>query len=179
MNYLGQSSLEELFAEEHVQLAGATSLAIIDFLAGRIQVLEKAILKEARLKPAYERLMTVPGIGKILALTIMYETGEVERFKGVGNYASYCRCVRSSHMSNQRKKSEGNRKNGNRYLGWAYVEAAHHAQRSCVEAKKFYQRKLARRNATVARKALACKLCKASYFIIRDQVDFNMQKIFG
>ena len=70
-------------------------------------------------------LLTIPGIGKILGITIMLEGGDIGRFDKVGNYSSYCRCVKSEKLSNKKKKGEGNRKNGNRYLAWAYVEAAH------------------------------------------------------
>ena len=99
--------------------------------------------------------MTVPGIQKILALTIMYETGPIERFEKVGNYASYCRCVGSKRFSNEKVKGKGNRRNGNKYLCWAYVEAAHHAQRHYECVKRYYQRKMAKTNLIVARKTIA------------------------
>jgi transposase len=110
--------IEEVLPQQgpHVQLSGQTNLAIIGFLTGRIKLLEKMVLKNARLRPEYEKLQTIAGIGIILALTIMYETGDISRFAGVGNYVSYCRCVKSKHMSNGKKKGEGNRKNGNKYL---------------------------------------------------------------
>jgi hypothetical protein len=82
-------------------------------------------------------------------------------------------------LSNQKKKGENNRKNGNKYLGWAYIEAANFIRRYCPEAKAWYQRKAARTKAVVATKALASKLSKACYFIMKDQVDFDVQKIFG
>jgi len=69
----------------------------------------------------------VPGIGQILALTIMLETGDIKRFSTVGDYASYCRCVGSQKLSNGKKKGSGNTKNGNKYLAWAFVEAANFA----------------------------------------------------
>jgi len=97
----------------------------------------------------------------------------------VGNYTSYCRCVKSGRLSNQKKKGENNRKNGNKYLSWAYVEAANFIRRYCPEAKSWYQRKLSRSKQVVATKALASKLSKACYFIIKDQVDFDVKKIFG
>lgn len=163
----------------HVQLSGQTNLAIIEFLSQRIRLLEKAVLKNAKLRPEYEKLQTIPGIGIILALTIMYETGDIGRFAGAGNYVSYSRCVKSEHKSNGKKKGEGNRKNGNKYLSWAYVEAANHARRHCEEAKKYYQRKLAKTKNVIATKALAAKLCRGAYFIMRDQVAFDVKKMFG
>ena len=144
-----------------------------------ILLLERAVLKRIKLKPEYEKLLTVPGIGKILGLTIMLETGDIGRFASAGNYTSYCRCVKSKRMSNSKKKGEGNRKNGNKYLEWAYVEAANFAKRFSPEAKKYYQRKMAKTNRIVAIKSLASKISKACYFIIRDQEVFKTEKIFG
>ena len=65
-------------------------------------------MKKVRLKPAYKKLLEMDGIGKILALTIMLETGEIARFATAGNYASYCRMVDSKKESNGKKKGEGN-----------------------------------------------------------------------
>ena len=158
---------------------GQTNIEMIRFLTKRIRQIESVVLCEAKLKPEYEKLLTVPGIGIILALTIMLETGDINRFKKVGNYSSYCRCVKSSRQSNEKKKGENNRKNGNRYLSWAYVEAANFIRRYCPEAKKWHQRKAARSKQVVATKALASKICKACYFIIKDQVDFDVKRIFG
>jgi transposase len=121
--------------------------------------------------------MTVPGIQKILGLTIMYETGPIERFAKVGNYASYCRCVGSKRLSNDKVKGKGNRKNGNKYLCWAYVEAAHHALHY-EYVKRYYQRKMVKTNMVVARKAIAHKLARACYHIIRDQVKFDPARVF-
>ena len=85
-----------------------------------------------------------------MATTIMLETGTIERFAQVGNFASYARCVDSARYSNGKKKGEGNRKNGNRYLAWAFVEAAHFALRYNAAAKRFYEGKKAQTNAVVA-----------------------------
>jgi transposase len=131
-----------------------------------------------KLRKEFDLLQTIPGIGKILSLTIMLEVGDIKRFPGVGNYSSYCRCVRSERISNGKKKGENNRKNGNKYLAWAYVEAANFAIRYCPEAHRFYQRKKAAKNGVVAIKALANKLARASYFMMRDQVPFEKERMF-
>jgi transposase len=141
--------------------------------------MESTVLKQVKLRPEYEKLLTVPGIGKILGLTIMLETGDIGRFAGVGNYSSYCRCVKADWTSNGKVKGKGNRKNGNKYLAWAFVEAANYARRYSSEAKAYYQRKQARTNSIVATKALANKLCKACYFILKNQEAFDSQKMFG
>jgi len=109
---------------------------------------------------------------------VFLETGDISRFKQVGNYASYCRCVSSQRLSNKKKKGQNNRKNGNKYLSWAYVEAANFAIRHYPECQRFYQRKKANTNGIVAIKALSNKLSRASYYVMRDQVAYDMNKLF-
>jgi len=108
----------------------------------------------------------------------MLEVGDIHRFCKVGNYSSYCRCVKSERLSNNKKKGEGNRKNGNKYLSWAYVEAANVAIRYYPECQRFYQRKKATTNGIVAIKALSNKLARASYYIMRDQVAYDIFQLF-
>lgn len=97
----------------------------------------------------------------------------------MGDYVSYCRCVKSERLSNGKKKGENNQKNGNRYLCWAYVEAAHHAIRHYDPIKSYYQRKMKKTNNIVAIKTVAHKLARACYYIIRDQEEFDMKKSFS
>ncbi len=120
----------------------------------------------------------MPGIGDILGLTIMLEVDDINRFAKVSNYSSYSRCVKSERFSNKKKKGEGNRKNGNKYLAWAYVEAAHFAIMHYPVIKSFYQRKKAKTNGIVAIKALSNKLARASYYVMRDQVPYDMNQLF-
>ena len=148
-------------------------------LSDQIKILEKEALKRAKLRDEFGRLQTVWGIGKILGLTIMYEVGDVGRFAKVGNFASYCRLVKSDWLSNGKRKGSGNSKNGNPYLSWAFSEAAHFAVRYHESARKFVQRKRAKTNGIVAIRALAHKLARASYYVMKDQVDFDPDKTFS
>ena len=109
----------------------------------------------------------------------MYETGTIDRFEKVGQFASYARCVDSGRYSNGKKKGSGNSKNGNKYLAWAFVEAVHHAWRSEDVIRRFYQRKKAKRNTAVAVKAVAHKLARATYHVLKDQVDFDVMRAFA
>jgi len=176
---LHPNEVTQFFDDKRLVLMGQTNIEMIRFLSKQIRGIESAVLCEAKLKPEYEKLLTVPGIGKILALTIMLETGDINRFKKVGNYSSYSRMVKSLRSSNNKKKGENNRKNGNRYLCWAYIEAANFIRRYCPEAKAWHQRKCKRSKQVVATKALASKICKSCYFIMNDQVDFDVKLIFG
>ena len=160
-------------------LAVKSSLAVMRTLDDRITLLEKVVKARITLHPAFKPLLTVSGIGQILGLTIMLETGEIGRFAKVGNYASYCRCVGSERLSNGKRKGRGNTKNGNRYLAWAYIEAANFAVRFNPQIKRYYQRKRARTNGIVATKTVAHKLARACYYILRDQVSFDVNKAFA
>ena len=151
----------------------------IRFLDRIVSEIELEVASQIKLKKEFITLLTTPGIGNILGLTIMLEVGAIRRFDRVGNYSSYCRCVESKRISNDKKKGKNNQKNGNRYLAWAYVEAANHAIRCCPKAQKFFQRKLAKSERVLATKALANKLTKATYYIMRDQVAFDSEKLFG
>jgi len=176
---LKEEDVERMFQEEHLIIAGKANIATIRFLTERIKEIERAILKRAKLRKEYHKLLTAPGIGIILALTIMFETGDIKRFPEVGNYVSYCRCVRSTWISNGKNKGEGNRKNGNKYLSWAYVEAANLAIREYGYVRRYYQRKMAKTNNVVAIKAVAHKIARACYYIIKDQEVFNPKRAFG
>lgn len=154
-------------------------VAVMQALQVQIDSLEKVLAKHCRTEPGYRLLKTVDGIGEILATVILLETGSIERFADVGNYASYCRCVGSAHVSNGKKKGEGNTKNGNRYLAWAFVEAANFAVRYCEAARRFYQRKKAKRNSTVAIKAVAHKLARACYHMLKTNQAFSVERCFA
>lgn len=176
---LKETDAELLFTHPQLVLAAHNSIETIRFLKGRIQRIEKEVKSAITLREEFNSLLTIPGIGDILGLTIMCEVGDIHRFPTVGDYSSYCRCVKSERLSNGKKKDENNRKNGNRYLGWAYVEAAHFANRFCPHAQAFYQRKSAKRNGIVAIKALSNKLARASYYIMRDRVAYDTDKLFS
>ncbi len=134
--------------------------------------------KENKAKGLYKNLVTIPGIGRILELTIMLETGPIARFVKVGNYASYCRTVSSKWTSNDKARGKGNKKNGNKYLSWAFSEAAELARRYNEQARAYYNRKLQQTNFMSAHAALAHKLARAAYYIMRDQVAFMPEKTF-
>src|SRR5713101_3105894 len=147
---LTKQELTTLLAEETQVLAVTSSLVVLDCLRQQIKMLEKTVHTRLHHTPSYEQLLTVDGIGTILAQTITLETGDINRFPTVGNYASYCRCVDSNKISNGKRKGQGNVKNGNPYLGWAYMEAAYFAMRFNPRVQRYYQRKQAQTNVAVA-----------------------------
>ena len=174
-----EDDLEHLLSDPDIRLGLSCLLAPIKVMTEQIETIEKWVLPRARLRDEFRMLETVWGIGKILALTIMYEVGDITRFEKVGNFASYCRLVNSKHLSNGKPKGKGNSKNGNPYLSWAYSEAAHFANRYRKPAQKFIQRKRKQTNGIVANRALAHKLARASFYVMRDLVEFDPARVFG
>jgi transposase len=176
---LSAASVDQLLPSADLALAVKANLAVMNCLEEQIDRLEQTIVERIKLRREFELLKTVPGIGQTLALTIMLETGDINRFPTVGDYASYCRCVGSAKISNGKKKGRGNTKNGNKYLSWAYIEAANFAIRFSAKIKSFQQRKKADSHGVVALKAVAHKLCRACYYIMKNQVPFDVAKAFG
>jgi transposase len=183
---MSNNKIKQLIPEEimthfpSINTAQATicNLAVMKCLKEQIKLLEKTVLAQVQLKPDFKELSSIDGIGNILALTIMVETGEIKRFNKVGNYASYYRCVSGARYSNDKKKGKTNSKNGNKYLAWAFVEATNFAIRYNKTVKSYYQRKLAKTNQTVAIKTVAHKLARAFFYVLRDKVPFEAEKAF-
>jgi transposase len=160
------------------KLAAQSTLQVYRAIEEQLELLESVLLQVVKPRPDFQLLTTVPGIGTILGMTIVLETGDIRRFPGVGHYASYCRCVKSEKLSNGKKKGEGNAKSGNKYLSWAFSEAAHFAVRYQPLAKRFFDRKQRKTNGIVAIRSVAHKLARACYYMLRDQVAFDAHKLF-
>lgn len=177
---LKEDRIHPLLAEnEDLALAGKVSKESIDFLTRQIHHIESVVQKQIVLKDSHRYLLSIPGVGKILALTIMLETGPVHRFAKVGNYASYCRKVPSKWTSNGKPKGKGNKKNGNKYLSWAFSEASEFSRRHDPTVRAYYNRKMQKTNIMVAHTALGHKLARAAYYIMRDNVPFRPERLFA
>jgi transposase len=160
------------------QLIAKVQLEHIGALDRSISLIGKVVLDSAREMPLYAKLLTLPGVGKILGMTITLEVGDIARFKTNGDFASYCRAVDSRRLSNGKQKGQNNQKCGNRYLSWAFVEAAHCARRYDAECRRWYDRKQARTSTVIATKALACKLAKAAWHVMSQQTDYDASRMF-
>jgi len=176
---LDEARIRTLFPAEELFLSVNASATIMHGLTREITRIEKAVLARVKLRKEFRGLLMLPGIGDILGLTVMLEAGDIRRFPEVGDYSSYCRCVRSTRTSNGKSTGIGNRKNGNKYLSWAYVEAANFAKRYYPIVNRYYQKKLSETNEAVAIKAISNKLARASYYILRDQAIYDEKKLFG
>jgi transposase len=170
---------QELYDHPANQLLAGMQIKHIEQLTGSIEKIEKAVLALARELPCYAKLATLPGVGKILGMTITMEVGDVKRFAQAGNFASYCRTVEAKRTSNEKKKGENNSKCGNKYLSWAFVEAANFARRYDEQCRKWYDRKAAKTSNVIATKALACKLAKAAWHVMSQETDYDAKRVFG
>ena len=145
----------------------------------QVKEIEDFVLSHCKQNDHYSLITTTPGIGKILGMTILLETGPIERFAQVGNYSSYARCVPTNKISNGKSKGKGNARNGNRYLALAFVEAAHYAPIWEPTIKRYYQRKCKRVPLMVAKKTIANKLTRACYHMLKNNTVFDITRAFG
>lgn len=182
LQQLGPDHLDALFASEpRAARMGRMNLEVIKFLSAQIQAIEADVLAVCRPQEDWRRLQTLPGVGRILAMVIWLESGPLSRFASAGHFTSYCRGAKAARFSNGKKKAEGNARNGNRYLSWAFIEAAAFAIRYDEAARRWYQRKLRRCGglSVLARKALAAKLAKAAWHVMAQGEAFESEKLFG
>ena len=176
---LDSKEIGKIFSGPYEKLSAESIVEVTGVLNDQIKKIEKVVLQKISLKREFKKLLTVCGIGDILGTTIMLETGDIGRFTEVGDYSSYCRCVPATKKSNEKNKGKGNKKNGNKYLAWAYVEAAHYMQRFSPKAKSWFQKKAAKRGQIVATKALSNKIARACYYIMKNRTVYNPKKMFG
>jgi transposase len=161
------------------KLALKANLAVMDCLDRQVHTLERRILASTKLSESFQALKSVSGVGDVLALTIALETGDIGRFASPGQFASYARTVDSRRESNGKKKGEGNAKCGNKHLAWAFIEAAHFAVRYDAAIKRWYQKKCASSLSVVAIKAVAHKLARACWHVMKDGRPFEASRAFG
>lgn len=171
-------ALDALFPDVNDLLAAETQVNLLAELKRSIGAIEVQVLKNLPPHCPYKLLTTMPGIGKVLGLTIALETGDPSRFPTAGNFASYCRTVESRRVSNLKTKGRNNGKNGNRYLAWAFIEASNFARRYDEQARAYYDRKAARSHKIIATKTLACKLSKAAWHIMNEQCPYDAKKVY-
>ena len=169
----------QLYEHPANQLIAQVQVEHIQALAKSISRIEKAVLACAREIPLYERLVTIPGIGRILGMTITLEVGDIRRFRTDGDFASYCRLVDAKRLSNGKCKGDNNQKCGNKYLAWAFVEAANFARRFDEDCRRWYDRKAARTSKVIATKALGCKLAKAAWHVMAGPCDYDPKRMFA
>ena len=175
----GIKEAQKLYVHPANQLIAGMQIQHIDQLSQSIEKIEKVVLASARALPPYSKVASLPGVGIILGMTLTMEAGDIKRFASPGDFASYCRTVEAQRLSNSKRKGENNSKCGNRYLAWAFVEAANFARRFDEPCRKWYDRKAAKTSKVIATKALACKMAKAAWFLMSEGTEYDAQRMFG
>ena len=125
---------------------------------------------------AFHRLRSIPGVGKILALTILYEIHDIARFPRVQDFVSYTRLVKCERSSGGKKQGTGGSKIGNVHLKWAFSEAAVLFLRKNPRGQRYLERLTRRHGKGKALSILAAKLGRASYFLLARETTFKMER---
>jgi transposase len=177
------SDLERWFADPRVRLPARQELSRIQLYSQQIAELEAASLAEAKTDRGFEVLQQLPGIGPILALTILYETGELWRFGSEKEFSSYCRVVPGVAQSGSVTRRGRGSKQGNHYLKWAFSQAAVHAVRCYPNIRRYYERQLRRRRGRarqmVVYNMIAHKLAQGAYHVLKEHTAYREELLFG
>jgi transposase len=169
------------FADASVRQNVAVDLRLIDHVGGLIGELEEHLARTVKVEDpqAYYRLQTIPGVGKILGLVLLYETHDWSRFDSVGQFLSYARLVRCAHESAGKRVGSGNRKIGNAHLKWAIAEAACLFLRFSERAKQWKQRYTQKHGQRKAMSVLAAKLGRTVYHLLRKKEVFDEERFWN
>ncbi len=176
-----EMNVAERFSDPSVQKSAAVDLALVDRLDELIGELELYLVRTAKVDDVqtYHRLQTIPGVGKVLALVLLYEMHDVQRFDSAGQFLSYARLVRCVHESAGKKLGTGGKKIGNAHLRWAFAEAACLFLRSSERAKQWKQQQAARRGEGKALAILAARLARAVYHLLRKREAFDEARFWS
>jgi transposase len=169
------------FEHPSTRLSVEADLALIDSYQEQVANLERHLVKNAKVDDpvTFGLLRSVPGIGPILGLVLLYEVDRISRFPEVGNFLSYSRLVRCEHESGGKVKGYGGRKMGNAHLKWAFSEAACLMLRSSAAAKAWMQRQERKRGKKKALAVLEAKLGRTVYHLWRQQVPFDAKRFLN
>ena len=173
-----REGLLEHFPDPAVRKSIEVDLALLERLDALIADLELTIVRHAKRHDAdaFHRLRSVPGIGKILALTLLYEIHDITRFDRVQQFASYARLVKCAHESAGKKLGTGGAKKGNVHLKWALSEAAVLFLRHGADGKKLLARLERKHGKGKALSILAHKIGRAVYYILARGTVFSPEK---
>jgi len=175
-----REGVAQQFDKPSVRFSIQTNLNLIDAYDEQVKALESYLERTVKLDDVqnFHRLKSVPGIGKILALTLLYEIHLIERFPQVGNFQSYARLVKCAHESAGKKSGSGGKKIGNVHLRWAFGEAAVLMLRESDQAKKFLEKKTKQHGKAKALSILAAKIGRAVYWMLKRKTVFEEEKFW-
>ncbi len=176
-----RAGVAEAFAEPDARKSLEVDLQLIEHYDQILRELELHLVRQAKEHDpqAFHRLRSVPGIGKILALTILYEIHQIERFPRVQDFLSYARLVKCDHTSAGKRLGTGGAKIGNVHLKWAFSEAAALFLRNNPDGQKHLQRLAGRHGKAKALSILAAKLGRAVYFMLSKERAFDRERFLA
>ena len=176
-----RQELPELFDDPAVRTSIQADLSFIDHYDDLIPELESTILGQARVHDpdTFKRLQTIRGVGKILGLTLLYEIGDITRFPSVQDFSSYARLIKCSKESDGKKSGTSGGKIGNAHLKWAFSEAAVCFLQHNPAGQNYLQRLRRKHSKGKALSVLAAKLGRATYFILKQRITFDMNRFIA
>jgi transposase len=181
LKYAGNRDVLDRFAEDSVRLSVEADLATVDHYDKLLTQLEKDLVRQATLHDprACRLLRTIPGIGKILSLVLLYEIHTIDRFPSVGDFLSYARLVTPKQTSDGKVTGHGGAKIGNVHLKWAFSEAVLWMLRHSEDAKAFLKRKEKKYGKARAMTMLGRKIARAVYQMLKRKEPFDAVKFFA
>ena len=176
-----REGITERFSDASVQKSIELDLNLIGFYDQQLSKVEWFIQQQARTCDQHSLILlrTVPGIGKILSLVILYEIHSIERFPTVQNFASYCRLIKCKKESAGKSYGTSGKKIGNAYLKWAFSEAAVLFLRKNPDAQAWVERMANKHNKARALTILAHKLGRAVYFMLKRKTVFDQERFLN
>ncbi len=176
-----RDGVAERFADPAVQKSIEVALSLVSYYDELLRDVALTIVKTAKQHDANTlyRLQTVPGIGKILSLVLLYEIHHIDRFPRVQEFASYCRLVKCAKESNGKRSGTSGAKIGNAHLTWAFSEAAVLFLRENPAGQKFLARLEKKHDKGKALTILAHKLARAVYYMFKRKVAFDMKRFLN
>ena len=167
------------FENPSVRTSIELDLDLLGYYDEQIRKLESHLEKSAKLDDPHNffRLQTIPGVGRILAMTMLYEIYNIKRFPSVGKFLSYSRLVKGSHTSNGKSYGSPGKKIGNAHLKWAFSEAVPLLKRCCPEVKSFAERIEKKHGKARAFSYLGVKLGRAVYYMLKRGEAFEINKM--
>jgi transposase len=174
-----REGIADRFSDPAVAFSIQSDVAILEAYDILIRDLERFLEQSAKVHDAnnFYLLKTIPGVGKIIAMTMLYEIHDVKRFPGVGDFLSYARLVRGSHTSAGKSYGSPGKKMGNAYLKWAFSEIVPLFKRESPAVKKYIERIERKHGKARACSNLATKLGRAIYFMLRRGEAFEIEKM--
>ena len=171
----------ESFPDPAVRRNVELDVSLIDVYDPMLRQLERELVATAKIHDptSFQLLRSIPGVGKILALTLLYEIQDIERFPRVQDFSSYARLIGGTRESAGKSAGTGGRKIGNPHLKWAFSEAAAGFLRLHLPAQKLKQRLVRKHGKAKAMAIVVHKLGRTVYHVLKRQTPFDAQRFLN